>query len=89
MSWFVVAESSGLHALQVTVQFDNTLDRVKNNIKTVNKYMAEKLCKVPAAQVMALEGKDESSLLNHQSKVSQWLPWPRTWPACRRQSDMR
>ena len=52
------------------VQFDNTLSRVQSNIKTVNKYMAEKLCKVPAKSVVAVKGKDESSVVNHQSKVS-------------------
>jgi hypothetical protein len=64
-----LAAAQAPNAILVEVQFDNTLDRVQNNIKTVNKYMAEKLCKVPVAQVVALKGKDESSLLNHQSKV--------------------
>jgi hypothetical protein len=57
------------NGILVEVQFDNTLDRVQNNIKTVNKYIAEKLCKVSSDKVIALKGKDESSLLNHQSKV--------------------
>jgi hypothetical protein len=51
------------------VQFDNQLTRVQNNIKTVNKYMAEKLCRVQGTAVTALQGKDQSTTFNHQSTV--------------------
>lgn len=57
------------NGILVTVQFDNTLSRVQGNIKTVNKYMAEKLCRVNGRSVVAVRGKDQSSMLNHKSTV--------------------
>jgi hypothetical protein len=42
----------------------------QGNIKTVNKYMAEKLCRIPVAGVSVLASKDQSTTLNHKSTVS-------------------
>lgn len=67
--------SASTHATpQVEVQFDNTLQRVQNNIKTVNKYMADKLCRVSNSAVTSLQGKDQSTTLNHKSTVRECPP---------------
>jgi len=57
------------NGILVSVQFDNTLSRVQGNIKTVNKYMAEKLCRIDGRSMVSLRGKDQSSMMNHQSTV--------------------
>jgi len=57
---------------QVVIQFDNTLSRVNSHMKVVQKYVAEKLCRVPVRDVVVIRGQDQSSLVNHQSTVSSW-----------------
>eukprot|EP00775_Hariotina_reticulata_P003036 gene3036-3317_t len=56
--------------IPVVIQFDNTLSRVNSNIKVVQKYVAEKLCRVPVQSVFVISGKDQSSLVNHKSTVT-------------------
>ncbi|KAF6264160.1 hypothetical protein COO60DRAFT_1486127 [Scenedesmus sp. NREL 46B-D3] len=63
----VVAMSQGI---KVVVEFDNTLSRVKSNIDVVNKYMAEKLCRIPVAGVSVIDSKDQSTTFNHKSTVT-------------------
>jgi hypothetical protein len=46
----------------------------QGNIKTVNKYMAEKLCRIPVEGVrVRVATKDQSTRLNHKSTVSNVL----------------
>jgi hypothetical protein len=40
-------------------------------MKTVYKYMAEKLCRIPVAGVKVLDSKDQSTTFNHKSTVSE------------------
>lgn len=50
--------------------FDNALNHVQNNIKVVRREMSDKLCRIPVEQVVVGRGKDESNILNRQSRVS-------------------
>jgi len=53
--------------LQVDIQFDNKASSVKNEIRTVVKEIADKLCRVPKNAVFLYSLKDQSTTFNHKS----------------------
>uniref|UniRef100_A0A383W3Q3 Uncharacterized protein n=1 Tax=Tetradesmus obliquus TaxID=3088 RepID=A0A383W3Q3_TETOB len=66
----VVAMSQAVPGIRVVVEFDNTLSRVKGYQAVVNKYMAEKLCRIPEKGVKVIDSKDQSTTFNHKSTVT-------------------